>query len=301
MKKYKKQIKQHTVDYGLPTVKPYLSAIRLISFLIFIFSLSVLSLSCEQKANWNLKSSQEQFLIVDGILTNEFKNHTVNLSLSVSGLNDSPEAVSGAEVSVSDGNETYHFFEDTITPGTYVSDVRFTGVINKTYTLNIENNEKIYFAGANMFPVSISSPLPYKQVQDTNLYYIVFDITSFNPNESAMGEVILDWSEVAGYENLPLNETSAHLFFYYLTTIDVNQIFAPAHEIVLFPLGSLMIQRKYSLSPQHEEFIRSLLLETQWHGGNFDIEEGNVHTNLSEGALGFFGACSVISDTSIVH
>ena len=62
-----------------------------------------------------------------------------------------------------------------------------------------------------------------------------------------------------------------------------------------------MIQRKYSLSPQHEEFIRSLLVETQWHGGNFDIEEGNVHTNLSEGALGFFGACSVITYSSTVE
>ena len=209
MKEHKMQIKQHTMDCVLPILKPYLSAMQL----MFIFSLSVLSFSCEKKANWHLKSSQEQFLIVDGILTNEFKNQTVNLSLSVSGLNDSPEAVSGAEVSVSDGNVTYYFFEDTITSGIYVSDVRFTGVINKTYTLNIEYNEKNYFAGANMFPVSISDPLPYKQVQDTNLYYIVSDITYFNPNESAMFEVILDWSEVAGYENLPLNETSAHLFF----------------------------------------------------------------------------------------
>ena len=34
---------------------------------------------------------------------------------------------------------------------------------------------------------------------------------------------------------------------------------------------------------------------------NFDLEEGNVYTNMSEGALGFFAACSVIADTSVVQ
>lgn len=300
MKEYIKKINQYTGDCGRPTIKPYQYAMQLIYFPILIFSLSVLTFSCEKKSNWNLKSSQEQFLIVDCILTNEFKNQSLNLSLSVIELNDIPEAVSDVYVSVFDGNEIYNFIEDTIKPGTYASDIKFTGVINKTYTLNIEYNEKKYTAEANMYPVSISDPLPYMQVQDTNLYYIASEIADFNPNESAMYEVKLDWSEVPGYENLPLNETSAHMFFYNLTTIDVNQIFAPTHEVVLFPHGSIMIQRKYSLSPQHEEFIRSLLMETQWHGGSFDIEEGNVYSNLSEGALGFFGACSVLSDTSIV-
>ena len=300
MKTHKENIKQKTADCRLWTLKSHLSGISCLIAAILITSLFVQLTSCEKKADWNLKYSQEQFLIVDCILTNEFKNQSLNLSLSVIELNDIPEAVSDVNVSIFDGNEIYNFIEDTIKSGTYASDIKFTGVINKTYTLNIEYNEKNYTAEANMYPVSISDPLPYIQVQDTNLYYIASEIADFNPNESAMYEVKLDWSEVPGYENLPLIETSAHMFFYNLTTIDVNQIFAPTHEIVLFPHGSLMIQRKYSLSPQHEEFIRSLLMETQWHGGSFDIEEGNVYSNLSEGALGFFGACSVLSDTSIV-
>lgn len=265
------------------------------------FLLAISFLSCEKKANWKLNSSQNSFLVVDGIITNEFKNHKIILSLSVKDLNEPAETLSDAVLIVSDGNESYNFIEDTISPGTFISEAKFTGVINRTYTLNIDYNDNIYSAAANMVPVSVSDPLPYSPVQDTNLYYIATGITNFNPSESAMYEVVLDWSEVSGYENMPLHETSAHMFFYILTTIDVNQIFAPGPEIVMFPQGSLMIQRKYSLSSQHEEFIRSLLIETHWHGGNFDIEEGNVYTNLSAGAIGFFGACSVLSDTSVVQ
>jgi len=38
-----------------------------------------------------------------------------------------------------------------------------------------------------------------------------------------------------------------------------------------------------------------LLLETSWQGGVFPSDPANVNTNLSEGALGFFGICAVNS------
>ncbi|MCF6366626.1 MAG: DUF4249 domain-containing protein [Bacteroidales bacterium] len=283
-------------------MKRYIVKILRINKLSFLF-LAVIFLalfSCERKINWDLKTSSEQFLIVDGLITNEYANQKINLTLSVQNLNDTAKSVSDATITISDGEQTFNFHENT-TSGIYLSDSKFSAVVNKTYTLNIKYNNEDYFAEANIYPVSVSDPLPYIQIPDTNLYYIAYDIAEFNPYESAMYEVILDWSDVNGYENLPINETSAKMYYYRLKTIDVNQIFAPDNEIVIFPYGTLMTQRKYSLSPEHEDFIRSVLMESQWHGGNFDIEEGNVYTNLSSGALGFFGASSVISFSTIVQ
>ncbi len=257
--------------------------------------------SCEKAIDWELKSSQEQFLIVDGIITNEFKNQTIKLSLSCSDINGSETAVTDATVYVSDGNEIYKFLVDTENNGIYTSENKFSGVVNRTYSLYINYKNKEYTAKANMLPVAISEPLPYKQVDGTNMFYIVADIATFNPNNASMYEVILDWSDVAGYENLPISETSADMFFYHLTTIDVNQIFSENEEITYFPTRTRMTQKKYSLSKEHEKFIRSLLIETQWHGSYFDIEEGNVYTNINGNALGFFGACSVISKTIYVN
>jgi len=265
------------------------------------FIILVTFVSCEKKLDWKLNNSQEQFLIVDGIITNEYKYQAINLSLSFSNLNGTKKIVDTATVSVSDGNNIFDFHKDTILIGNFVSDNKFSGVINKTYNLNIHYKDKNYSASTSMLPVAISNPLPYKQLSDTNMFYIAADVASFNPSQASMFEVSLDWSNVSGYEDLPINKTTAKIFYYNLTTIDVNQIFSPSHENVFFPSGTKMTQIKYSLSPEHEEFIRSLLSETQWHGGYFDIEEGNVYSNLSNNAFGFFGASSIISYSTTIN
>ncbi len=286
--------------YKMNNKKKHISKAKKLIIFMLVFAFFMIN-SCEKKESWKLKNTQEKFLIVDGIITNEFKNQIIKLSLSYSDLNGSENYISDAIISVSDGNADYNFHKTTEDNGIYVSDNKFSGVVNKTYKLSINYENKEYVAEANMLPVSISEPLPYKQVPDTNMFYIVADIASFNPDVSSMYEVILDWSEISGYEDLPVSETTAHMFFYSLTTIDVNQIFSSNNETILFPQGTKMTQIKYSLTSEHEDFIRSLLIETQWHGGFFDIEEGNVYTNITGGAYGFFGACSVVSRSSVVN
>ena len=40
------------------------------------------------------------------------------------------------------------------------------------------------------------------------------------------------------------------------------------------------------------------MIESEWRGGLFDVERGNITTNLSEGAIGYFAASTVITDTT---
>ena len=89
-------------------------------------------------------------------------------------------------------------------------------------------------------------------------------------------------------------------FYYTLDVIDVNQIFAPDKEEIIFPKGAKFFRRKYSLSEKHQEFLRSLLSETDWRGGFFDVAQGNVKTNLSSGAVGFFAVSMVQTDITVV-
>ncbi len=254
-------------------------------------------ISCEKKISPDFKYDGKTFLIVDGIITNENKFQEIKLTKSVSSLNEKPEFVSGAIVSVSDGIYSYNFTEDTA--GIYISDTKFSAVINKIFTLNIDFNGKNFSAQAKAVPVLNYYSINYVRYNDS-LYNIPQATATFNPDEAAMYAVKLDWSSVPGYENLPEEETKAKMFFYDLKTIDVNEIFHPAYESILFPKGTQIIVKKYSLSPEHEKFVRSLLLETSWNGAYFDTEEDNVYTNLSDGALGFFGASIVLSDTIYV-
>jgi hypothetical protein len=42
-------------------------------------------------------------------------------------------------------------------------------------------------------------------------------------------------------------------------------------------------------------------METEWSGGLFDVQPGNVTTNLTNGALGYFAVCMIVSDTIYVN
>ena len=88
---------------------------------------------------------------------------------------------------------------------------------------------------------------------------------------------------------------------YDIKNIDVQEIYAPEKEVFTFPAGSQIVRKRHSLSEQHVAYLRSLLSETEWRGGLFDIDRSNIPTNLSEGAIGFFGVSTVVSDTIIVN
>lgn len=89
-------------------------------------------------------------------------------------------------------------------------------------------------------------------------------------------------------------------FFYTLDVVDITKTFAPEKEPFTFPKGSTLHRKKYSLTLDHQNFLRSLLAEIDWRGGGFDAAPGNVLTNLSEGAVGYFYVSMVDSDSTIV-
>ena len=80
----------------------------------------------------------------------------------------------------------------------------------------------------------------------------------------------------------------------------MNKELGSEKETIFFPLGTKIIRKRYSLTDEHQVFLRSLLMETEWRGGIFDVQQGNVLTNVSKGGLGFFGACTVTTDSLIV-
>jgi hypothetical protein len=115
-----------------------------------------------------------------------------------------------------------------------------------------------------------------------------------------MYEILLDWANAPGFENSNADSCKAKLYYYTLPTLDVSEVFAPTLEAVSFPKGTILTERKYSLTDEHAAFIRALLLETTWSGGYFNTASANVPTNLSKGAVGFFGACGVAEKVEVV-
>jgi hypothetical protein len=91
-------------------------------------------------------------LVVNAILTNEFKNHTVELSktIPIDSTKLSPEK--NASVFITDNTGTIYNFQET-EDGIYTSLNSFSAEVNKKYTLTIEtNNGQKYTSTEEMLP-----------------------------------------------------------------------------------------------------------------------------------------------------
>ena len=260
-----------------------------------LFILLLIISSCEKQTDWELKDLPGNFVVVDGIITDEQRAHEIKLSLLVDELNKDPEPVSGAIVIISNEDFVYQLTETPTGSGIYVTDSAFITLINKHYTLQIYYNNNFYTAKTTLIPGNSFSPLRYSKNTFDELYHIDWVANTFNTEKPAMYEVLLDWSGVSGYQNLNPDSCKAKLYYYSLPTLDVSEVLAPGKQKISFPVGTIITERRFSLSPEHAAFFRALLLEANWQGGLFDSERANLPTNLSQGALGFFGACSVTS------
>lgn len=242
------------------------------------------------------------FIVVDGIITNEKKVQIIRLSNPVDNLNDIPAPVTGATIIVTLQDSIYNFHELPGNLGTYVSNNEFAGQKNKIHSLFITVGSNVYSAKANMEAGALFSLFGYALNKETNLYHItkVYN-NEFNPNRPAMFEILLNWSQVPGYQETDPEACKVRLLYYVLPTLDVSQVFAPDIEQVNFPSGTIIEEKRYSLTTEHAEFLRELLSETTWQGGLFNSAAANIPTNLSQGAVGYFGASSVTSRTEIAR
>ncbi len=261
----------------------------------FYIILCCLFFSCVKEQEWKLKSVPSNQIVVECTLTNELKQHMVKLSKPYGELNGKAGALLGATVRISYNNVVLTCTENASIPGTYESPI-FKTQGGITYTLKIESQGKTYTASAASVPATFFVPLGYALDDTKGLFFFN---NEFSSQEPAMFEVTVDWRNSASSYVSGDTTKQAKLFYYVLKTVDLNQI-STQQEKVYFPKGSEIRQRKYSLSAAHAHFIRSLLSETKFKGSYFDDYPANVETNLSDGAIGFFGVCEVITITQIV-
>jgi hypothetical protein len=263
---------------------------------VLLFILILLSFSgCEKKTNWTLKGQPGNLIVVDGIITSEIKIQTLKLTFPVSELNAKPAPVTGAILQISDEDSVFHMTELPIGSGMYYSVPPFSASEGKNYTLLIFYGKQVISAKSVAPPAQVFNFLVYSKNKESGLYNISWVASSFSTGSPAMWEVLLDWSKVPGYQQADSTKNKARMLFYTLSTLDVSEIFAPSLESVSFPSGTKITETRYSLTPEYAEFIREVLLETQWQGSLFNTTPANVPTNLSAGGAGFFAVCGVSS------
>ena len=262
--------------------------------------LLLLLTSCEKTIDWPLDTNEPKVIVVEGVITNERKAHEVKISRPMADINGTPQPVSGALVAIlervnSSNDRAIRLRE--VQPGRYLTDSTVRAVLGRSYTLYILYQGQEYFGDSRMVQVDPLKPLSYSKIPDHEFWY---EMNLKETNKPSMVEYRLNWGHLPGFRNLPVEETRAHIIYYTVKSVDVNKIFKPAKERVPFPVGTRVYRRQYSMNQEQEDFVRSLMAETEWRGGLFDVQPGNVRTNLSEGAVGYFSVSQVVADSSVI-
>ncbi|MBK7407765.1 MAG: DUF4249 family protein [Saprospirales bacterium] len=253
--------------------------------------------SCEAPTDWTFHPLENGAFVVEAILTDELKTQEVSLSLSYNDLNGQPVSVTGAEVRITGGGAILDFAEASSRPGTYLSTQVFAAQLFTNYTLEINWEGETYEAENSMVQVIPFQKWTFNNVGAIDSLRTIASVPSlYSPHEQAMYEVDIDWRHLVGSDS-----DRAKVFYYTFNTVDVNELFRPPQETVVFPKGSIVIVKKHSLNPAFAAYCRALLMETEWQGGVFDEASSSLPTNVSNGGVGFFGVCAVVSDTIIVN
>jgi len=242
-------------------------------------------------------TNETDLIVVEGIITNEKISHRIKLSRTYTTQNQTPEPITADTVFITDGETIYSLSESPLGSGEFYSPP-FRAVFGKAYFLVFFYLGKQYLA--------VDSPPPGQPLEEISYSEVTGDASAMrklNFEDSGTSSNFIAYN--VNWENTddcpPSSSCSANLIYYDLKTIDVQEIYKPEKEELLFPAGSQIVRKKYSVSEPYETYLRSLLSETEWRGGIFDIERANVPTNLSEGAIGFFAASTVVVDTTVVE
>lgn len=254
-----------------------------------LYCLSLL-FACEEPSDLLRLQSANPILVVEAILTNENKNHLIQLSHPHQLQNGDPVPATAAEVAVIVDNEVYNSLEWPMGSGKYYTEA-FTAVFGKSYTLYISYQGKQYFAVDRSVPVEPLPPLQYEKTGEPFFYRLT---GSNGGSEPSFITYDFDWNNTT----FCTTNCAGKLVRYDLKTIDAQEIFKPDQADFVFPVDARLVRRKYSVSPRFKTYLRGLLSETAWRGGYFDVDKANAATNLSEGATGFFAVATVVQDST---
>ncbi len=263
---------------------------------LWLWMIPLVFLACEEETQWVLDAGDNGQLVVEATLTNELRTQEIRLSQSYDLLNGEAPAVSDAAVVVEANGVAVAFLPVPQEPGLYRSESPFAVIDDLKYTLMVDWQGETYTASSELANVAPLPRISFRNFGKADSLTFGEFAQLYNPDQKAMYEMQVDWSHLSNHP-----EDRALLYYYTFNSIDVAGLVRPARDTVFFPKGSVVIARKFGLSDAYADYLRALVIETEWRGGAFYSAAASLPTNISNGALGFFSACAVDADTLIAE
>jgi hypothetical protein len=263
---------------------------------ILLISLVTFFLSCEKVIDVNLNTAEPK-LVIEGNITSELGPYEVILTTSGGYFDNSavqPVENAFIQISSEDGNiETL----SEVSPGKYVTE-NFTGIENSSYNLLVEVEGETYTA---------SESLPSKVKIDT----LAYEETNFGPPPDEQGKNIsllctfTDPGEIENYYRFIIyknGERTDGIFNPYLVTDDLlinGRTFTAGLPLIRILPGDIIKLELHTIGFNTFQYFNSL--NDALEGGGMGSTPYNPITNFDNGALGYFGAYTISSDSIVIQ
>lgn len=261
-------------------------------FLLFCGGLSFFS-SCEKVIDLELNEADPK-IVIEGSITDQPGPNIIKLTQTVN--YDEPNTfpfVSGALVTLKDNVGNTETLKETL-PGIYSTDT-IQGVSGRTYTLNVTVGENTYTA---------ISAIPQPVIIDTLL---VMEVNNPHGSEKIIQAQYADSRDIANfYRFILFRNNIEELIFITDDRLQDGKVisyplFNPPTQQVSLRTGDSIEVHLQAIDKSLYEYFRTLnqLNSGGSHEGSASLP-ANPLTNISNGALGYFNACTVRSKTIVV-
>jgi hypothetical protein len=266
----------------------------IIVLLIIVFS------ACTERMDIDVNDAPPQ-LAIYGSITTDAAQHIVTIRRSSNYFsNAAPEGISGAMVTISDGENVFVLSENSAEKGVYQTAPDVFGVEGKTYTLTVVaafNGETAEYAATSFLPYSVQ-----------------VDSVAFQPSEvSANSTNVLlygkfhekgnNYLNIIAYKNnnIPLNDKLADFNIISSENTDSREINGANcmrirteqyEDRAYIERGDLVTIQVCSITKDYADYVLNAQKELQGSIPIFSGPPANVQTNISGGAVGFFTAYS---------
>ena len=255
-----------------------------------ILLLSLLLTACEEEIYIPLDTAPPA-IVIEGKVTNLPGPYVVRITKTTGFYNPSPvPPVNNATVFVADNQgHTWYFLEQR--PGYYINN-KFTGQPGTTYTLSVKAENKV-ITGSSFMP----EPVP---IDSIDVEY--FAGTRFADEGYYIILFFTDPPGKGNYYRIKLykgDQTGTTIYVIDDQLVDGNQLnvflFGSAYQP-----GDTAVAELQSIDEKVYQYMLTLSNVNASSPSGSGTTPANPVTNLSSGALGYFGAVSITSDTLII-
>ncbi len=273
-------------------------------FIILIPIIYLLISSCSEVIDLELNSDNNNRLVVEGSITDQYKIQWVKLTRTSSYfINKQANPEVGAIVTISDKDTTFNLIDEN-NKGFYTTDKKIAGIAGKTYTLNIQLTDGgTYTAESFLKPILKMDSInyEYRKTDDPFDDALLYHINLFMQEPQPIGDYYLWEIFIDGvHESDTLRKKSfvsdEFINGSYIANVPIYLI---ENTKILNDTSIVKIQM-LSISKEEYDFMLAVLLETDYSGAGFNGPPANIPSNISNGAVGFFGAAAVTEDSVFV-